>query len=92
MACSKPALVDQDQIEQVRTNFESKKELILAHKKPWTPWALTYLLEIDDSQSLVPAEVILYKTLKASRPARHAIQNVFVQVNCNNHLLQFNFT
>ena len=60
-----------------------KKDLILTHKQPWTPWALTYLLEIDDSKSSVPAEVILYNALKSSRPNRIAIQDSDVQVYSN---------
>ena len=80
MALSKPALVDPKILQSVRENFAKKQHLILAHKKPWTPWALTYLLEIDDSESAVPAEVILYKALKASRTNRIGIQNAIVQV------------
>ena len=73
-------VVDQEILDRVRANFTLKKDAILAHSKPWTPWALTYLLEIDDSKTLLPAELILYKALKASAPNRIAIQDAAVQV------------
>ena len=87
------AQVDAEILDKVRQNFARKKDAILAHKKPWTPWALTYLLEIDDSKSAVPAELILYKALKASAPNRIAIQDADVQVYCNDIIIYIlNFT
>ena len=83
MALSKPAQVDPEILARIRVNFVKKQQLILDHKKPWTPWALTYLLEIDDSKTAIPAEIILYKALKASRKNRTDIQNVIVQVYYN---------
>lgn len=83
MALSKPAQVDPEILACVRANFVKNQQLILDHKKPWTPWALTYLLEIDDSKTVIPAEIILYKALKASRTNRTDIQNVAVQVYYN---------
>ena len=75
-----PQVVDQETLDRVRANFVLKKEAILAHSKPWTPWALTHLLEIDDSNTLLPAELILYKALKASAPNRITFQDAAVQV------------
>ena len=80
MALSKPSPVDPKILERVRENFARKKKIILDYERPWTPWALTYLLEIDDSNSPVPAELILYKALKASLPNRHGFQHAEVQV------------
>ena len=75
--------VDPEILARVRANFVKKQKLILDHHKPWTPWALTYLLDIDDSETAIPAELILYKALKASRKNRTDVQNVTVQVNYN---------
>ena len=51
-------------IANVRDVFVRKKLEIVGHTKPWTPWALVHLLEIDDTNSAVPAEIILYKALR----------------------------
>ena len=82
-------VVDQETLDRVRANFVRKKETILGYSKPWTPWALTYLLEIDDSNTLLPAELILYKALKASSPNRIAIQDADVQVYWIDYNLNF---
>ena len=83
MACSKPVQVDEETLDRVRTNFLIKREVILSHSKPWTPWALAHLLEIDDTNTSLPAELILYKALKASSPNRISIQDTTVQVYCD---------
>ena len=51
-------------IANVRTEFAAKSEEILKFSKPWTPWALVALLNIDDSHSDIPAEQILYEALQ----------------------------
>ena len=43
--------------------FVEKSEQIVTFRKPWTPWALVALLNIDDSKTDLPAELILYKAL-----------------------------
>ena len=60
-------------IADVRENFARKRNEIIAHTKPWTPWGLAHLLEIDDSECEVPYEVILYKALRGK--GRHGIGN-----------------
>lgn len=60
-------------IAKVRENFARKSAEIVAHTKPWTPWGLAHLLEIDDSKSEVPYEAILYKALRGK--GRHGIAN-----------------
>ena len=64
------APVDKITLDRVRTNFVAKQDIILSHSKPWTPWALAHLIEIDDTNTAEPAEFIMYKALKASTPNR----------------------
>ena len=54
-------------IANVRQKFVEKSEEIVAFKKPWTPWALVALLNIDDSKTDLPAELILYEALRKKR-------------------------
>ena len=82
--------VEPEILDRVRSNFVSQKDVILAHNRPWTPWALTHLLEIDDNKSSVPAEVILYKALKASAADRICIQDADVQVCFLQLVLHYN--
>ena len=70
-------------IELVRASFLAKRDVIVSHSKPWTPWALAHLLEIDDTTTTLPAELIIYKVLKASAPNRIAIRDAIVQVKIN---------
>lgn len=68
-------------LERVRANFVAKRHIIVSHSKPWLPWALANLLEIDDKNTAWPAEKILYTALKASRPNRIGLADPVVQVN-----------
>ena len=79
MAKAKP--VPEDILKLVRNNFVSKRDVIVSHSKPWTPWALAQLLEIDDTHTTQPAEIILYKALKASAPNRIGIADTVIEVN-----------
>ena len=72
--------VDEKTLDAVRLAFANKRQEIIAHSKPWTPWALCNLLKIDDSQSPVPAELILYKALKVNAANRITIRDPIVQV------------
>ena len=66
-------------IEKVIITFAKKSKQIAAHSKPWTPWTLTYLLEIDDSNTSIPAELILYRALQGRRLGRRdPIANVIM--------------
>ena len=48
-------------IQEIRKRFHQVADKIVACSLPWTPWALTHLLDIDDSRSAIPAELILYQ-------------------------------
>ena len=68
-------------LDLVRTNFVAKRNIIVSHSKPWTPWALAHLLEINDKHTAEPAELILYKALQASKRNRIGIADAIVEVN-----------
>ena len=70
-------------IAKVRDAFVSKRGEIVRHTKPWTPWALAHLLEIDDTKSAVPAEVILYKALRGKGRTGIGQRDAVVQVQSN---------
>ena len=70
-------------VANVREAFARKRNEIVAHTKPWTPWALAHLLEIDDSKCEVPAEVILYKALRGKGRYGLGNRNPVVQVRFN---------
>ena len=55
-------------IDKIRRNFDAAKEIIKGCSKPWPPWALVHLLDIDDTSSPIPAEMMLYQALQ--RPNR----------------------
>ena len=73
--------IDKATLDRVRANFVAKRDEIVAHSKPWTPWALAHLLEINDKDTAEPAEIILYAALKAAAPNRIGIADAVVQVN-----------
>ena len=75
------ATVDKATLDRVRANFVAKRDIIFAHKKPWTPWALAHLLGIDDKHTAEPAEFILYKALRASAPNRIGFADPKLKVN-----------
>ena len=90
------ATIDQATIDRIRASFISKRETIINHSKPWTPWALVHLLQIDDADSAIPAELMLYKALKSSAANRMTIRDPIAQVikkiNCSdahtcNHII-----
>ena len=60
--------VPKDILDKIRNKFAAAKETILDCSKPWPPWALVHLLDIEDSDSPVPAEIMLYQALQ--RPNR----------------------
>ena len=67
-----PAKVDESILARIRHEFASKSQCIIKHSKPWTPWALVELLDIDDEDCPIPAELILYQAMGAnSRKADH---------------------
>ena len=67
-------------IADVRSKFVAQREKIVQCSVPWTPWALIELLDIDDSQQTIPAELILYKALvHKTRLKIHSVDEV-VQV------------
>ena len=72
--------VTKETLDLVRLNFIAKRNEIVAHSKPWTPWALAQFLEIDDKDTVVPAELIVYAALKASAPNRIGIADPIVKV------------
>ena len=51
-------------LDSVRAKFKSLRSSIIASSKPWTPWALAALLDIDDSKLSIPAEMVVYKALR----------------------------
>lgn len=71
--------VPEDIIELVRPKFASKRDVIVSHSKPWTPWALSQLLEIDDTHTAQPAEIILYTALKTPAPNRIGIADSVIK-------------
>ena len=75
------ASVDKATLERVRAKFVAKRDVIVTHSKPWTPWALAHLLEINDKDTAQPAELILYADLKAGTPNRIGIADAVVKVN-----------
>ena len=78
---AKQKAVPEDILELVRRKFVAKQDVIVAHSKPWTPWALAQLLEIDDTHTAQPAEIILYTALKVSAPNRIGIAGSVTKVN-----------
>lgn len=71
---------DETLLDRIRETFVNKREQIISHSKPWTPWALCHLLEIDDTDSALPAELIMYKAMKVSTANRITIRDPIVQV------------
>ena len=51
-------------IELIRKRLHEAAAKIIKCSLPWTPWALAHLLDIDDSSSAIPAELILYQALR----------------------------
>ena len=78
----KPAtiVVPAAMITHVWNDFLRKTQKIVKHTKPWTPWALVHLLEIDDSNSAVPAEIILYKAFRGKGRTGIGQRDTVVQV------------
>ena len=68
-ACKAP----EDVLQRVRQAFVANREKLIATSLPWTPWALVKLLDINDKNSKIPAEFILYQALQHSR-ARGGIE------------------
>ena len=64
----------------IRQKFLAKREEIVSCSKPWTPWALTALLQIDDSKTTLPAELLLYKALCQRNRTGIEIQDEIIQV------------
>ena len=50
-------------IQEIRKRFHEAADKITEISLPWTPWALTHLLDIDDSKYAIPAEFILLQAL-----------------------------
>ena len=98
LSMAKQKAVPEEILERVKANFAAKRDVIVSHSKPWTPWALAQLLEIDDTHTTQPAEIIMYTALKASAPNRIGIADSVTKVNCmflynlfymNNHNILF---
>ena len=75
-------------IANVRQKFVEKSQQIVAFKNPWTPWALVALLNIDDSKTDLPAELILYEALRKKRKRLGIAITTAVQVLENNILFR----
>ena len=59
-------------LDETRSKFAAARKTILGTQKrpcskPWPPWALVNLLDIDDRNSPVPAEIMLYQALRPRR-------------------------
>ena len=50
-------------IQEIRKRFHEAAVKITDISLPWTPWALTHMLNIDDSNYAIPAELILVEAL-----------------------------
>ena len=72
--------VSQQVLDYVRNQFVKCREIIVSCSKPWPPWALVELLNIDDSNESVPAELILYKALRHVPRMGIQIKDEVVQV------------
>ena len=79
-------------IESIRKRFHERADDIVACSLPWTPWALTHLLNIDDSSSAIPAELILYQALlgKGRSGVAQCHPTVQVCLSCCTHIRAFN--
>lgn len=75
-------------LSNVRQKFVEKSKQIVEFRKPWTPWALVALLNIDDSQTDLPAELILYAALQKKRTRLGITITTTVQVLENNALFR----
>ena len=75
----------------VRNNFVKCRDIIVSCSKPWSPWALVELLNIDDSNEPVPSELILYKALGSRSRAGITIKDEVVQVFCLIVLMEYVF-
>ena len=71
--------VPQDIIWEIRRKFTSLHKKIKAFEKPWPPWALVHLLDIDDKDSPIPAEKILYQALEGRKNGGLAIKTFLVR-------------
>ena len=76
-------------IDYVRDQFVKCRETIVSCSKPWPPWALVELLNIDDSKESVPAELILYKALRRVPRMGIQIKDEIVQVCSVVHLFDY---
>ena len=74
------AVMCSEVLDSVRANFIVHRSTIISCSKPWTPWALTSLLGIDDSKSDIPAELILYKALRKQTRLSIQVTDEVVQV------------
>ena len=72
--------VPQETIKQIRQKFIAKRQAILSFTKPWPPWALVHLLDIDDTDFPIPAEMILYQALEGRNLGGIQIKDDVVQV------------
>ena len=72
--------ISQETIEEIRQKFIQKRQAILSFTKPWPPWALVHLLEIDDTDFPIPAEIMLYQALEGRKIGGIRINDSVVQV------------
>ena len=72
--------ISQETLEKVRSKFVECRKEIVACSKPWPPWALVELLDIEDANEPVPSEVILYKALRRQPRMGIATKDEVVQV------------
>ena len=80
-------------IEAIRKRFHQVADKIVETSLPWTPWALTHLLNIDDSSSAIPDEFILYQALKSRGRAGIGQHDPIAQVfasSSTTHIRTFN--
>ena len=81
----KPGMLN-DLIGSVRAKFIEYREKIVKCSKPWTPWALVELFDIDDSKQTIPAELILYRALCKQTRLAHPRADEIMQVQLGSHI------
>ena len=68
-------------IKSIRAKFIEKRHEIISCSKPWPPWALVALLDIDDSKTSLPAELLLKEALAGETRMGITIKDEVIQVS-----------
>ena len=72
---------DETTLDLVGDRFIAKHDVIKNHCKPWTPWALKHLLEINYKNTAEPVKIILYTVLRESKPNLTEFADPVLQVH-----------